>query len=131
MIVPLSMSRRSPKPTERPRNVHTAAAAVVVLLLLGGSLIVAAVRRSRATASASNAFCCDNLPARFLAVTATSHPSSSASVSITGMVWIPAGEFTMGTDDPSAYAPEHPAHRVRVSGFWMDETDVTNAQFAE
>jgi formylglycine-generating enzyme len=44
-----------------------------------------------------------------------------------GMVWIPGGEFTMGND--RALPTERPAHRVRVDGFWMDETDVTNAQF--
>jgi formylglycine-generating enzyme required for sulfatase activity len=46
------------------------------------------------------------------------------------MVWIPGGEFTMGTDDPQSYPPERPAHRVRVTGFWMDAADVTNAEFA-
>lgn len=46
-----------------------------------------------------------------------------------GMKWIPAGEFTMGTDDLNSMPNERPAHRVRVSGFWMDETPVTNAQF--
>jgi formylglycine-generating enzyme len=46
-----------------------------------------------------------------------------------GMVWIPGGEFMMGTDAPYASRAEGPAHRVRVDGFWMDETDVTNAQF--
>src|ERR1700677_2914694 len=46
-----------------------------------------------------------------------------------GMIWIPGGEFTMGSNDPIAYRVETPAHRVRISGFWMDETDVTNAQF--
>jgi formylglycine-generating enzyme len=46
-----------------------------------------------------------------------------------GMAWIPGGEFTMGTDSPIGWADEKPAHRVRVDGFWMDETDVTNAQF--
>jgi formylglycine-generating enzyme required for sulfatase activity len=46
-----------------------------------------------------------------------------------GMVWIPGGEFMMGTDSKESYGAEHPAHRVRVNGFWMDETDVTNAQF--
>jgi formylglycine-generating enzyme required for sulfatase activity len=46
-----------------------------------------------------------------------------------GMVWIPGGEFTMGTDDPIGWADEKPAHWVRVDGFWMDKTDVTNAQF--
>ena len=47
-----------------------------------------------------------------------------------GMVWIPAGEFTMGTDDPTALANERPAHRVKLDGFWMDEHDITNEEFA-
>jgi sulfatase modifying factor 1 len=46
------------------------------------------------------------------------------------MVWVPGGLFSMGTDEEMAYPQERPAHRVRVSGFWMDETEVTNAQFA-
>jgi formylglycine-generating enzyme required for sulfatase activity len=45
------------------------------------------------------------------------------------MAWIPGGEFTMGTDDPRSFPNERPAHRVRIDGFWMDETAVTNAQF--
>jgi len=31
---------------------------------------------------------------------------------------------------PTCRRVEHPAHRVRVNGFWMDETDVTNANSA-
>src|SRR3954454_19900144 len=46
-----------------------------------------------------------------------------------GMAWVPGGEFTMGTDDPEAAPAERPAHRVSVDGFWMDVTEVTNAQF--
>ena len=34
-----------------------------------------------------------------------------------GMVWIPGGEFTMGSDVPDALPAEHPAHRVRVDGY--------------
>jgi formylglycine-generating enzyme required for sulfatase activity len=45
------------------------------------------------------------------------------------MRWIPGGEFTMGSDDPRSPSNERPAHRVRVSGFWMDERPVTNAEF--
>jgi formylglycine-generating enzyme len=48
-----------------------------------------------------------------------------------GMAWVPGGEFTMGSDDPQAAPAERPAHRVRVDGFWMDTTEVTNAQFRE
>lgn len=46
-----------------------------------------------------------------------------------GMVWIAGGEFHMGSDLPESNPNEQPAHRVRVDGFWMDETAVTNAQF--
>jgi formylglycine-generating enzyme required for sulfatase activity len=56
-----------------------------------------------------------------------------------GMVWIPGGEFSMGCKDPrsipngghDAMADARPIHRVYVDGFWMDKTDVTNAQFAK
>ncbi len=48
-----------------------------------------------------------------------------------GMVWIPGGEFTMGTDGESSLADEKPSHRVRVDAYWMDETEVTNEQFRE
>ena len=44
-----------------------------------------------------------------------------------GMVWIPGGSFTMGSD--GHYPEEAPAHRVVVEGFWIDRTPVTNAQF--
>ena len=46
-----------------------------------------------------------------------------------GMVVIPAGEFTMGTDEARAMPNERPARRVKVEGFWIDRHDVTNAQF--
>ena len=46
-----------------------------------------------------------------------------------GMKWIPGGTFMMGTDDRESYGPERPAHQVKVSGVWMDETEVTNSEF--
>lgn len=48
-----------------------------------------------------------------------------------GMVWVPGGEFTMGSDAPCERRNEGPAHRVRVGGFWMDRHEVTNARFRE
>ncbi len=55
-----------------------------------------------------------------------------------GMVWIPGGEFSMGAQDApdmnmvgmQATRDSRPIHRVYVDGFFMDKTDVTNAQFA-
>ncbi len=46
-----------------------------------------------------------------------------------GMRWIPGGEFVMGSDAPDAWPDEQPAHRVRVDDFWIDEHEVTNAEF--
>ncbi len=58
------------------------------------------------------------------------HRRPAAAVSTERMVWIPGGEFTMGTDSELAWPNETPAHRVRVDGFWIDATEVTNASFA-
>ena len=78
-----------------------------------------------------------------------SRPSASISVPTTsivkppgparaGMVWIPGGDFAMGSEatcggaslcSPDTVADAQPIHRVHVGGFWMDETNVTNAEF--
>ncbi|PWT76666.1 MAG: formylglycine-generating enzyme family protein [Bacteroidetes bacterium] len=57
---------------------------------------------------------------------------------IKGMVWIPGGEFSMGGVNPvgmqdggnQAMNDARPVHRVYVDGFFMDESEVTNAEFA-
>lgn len=46
-----------------------------------------------------------------------------------GMRWVPPGEFTMGTESGLGWPDEGPAHRVRIDGFWIDEHEVTNAEF--
>lgn len=46
-----------------------------------------------------------------------------------GMVWIAGGTFVMGSDAEDAWPAEHPAHPVEVDGFWIDATEVTNAEF--
>ncbi len=47
-----------------------------------------------------------------------------------GMVWIPGGEFEMGAAEQCNTNDAQPYHHVSVKGFWMDETEVTNNQFA-
>ena len=50
------------------------------------------------------------------------------------MVFVPAGSFQQGSEidvDPDTYTiNEGPIHEVYLDGFWIDETEVTNAQFA-
>ncbi|WP_296697860.1 formylglycine-generating enzyme family protein [Algoriphagus sp.] len=50
---------------------------------------------------------------------------------VEGMVWIPGGEFVMGTNEADAYAAEKPAVDLKVNGFWMDTHEVTNAEYQE
>jgi eukaryotic-like serine/threonine-protein kinase len=48
------------------------------------------------------------------------------------MVYVPAGEFLMGSSpaDTEANDNEKPQHRVYLDTFWIDRTEVTNAMFA-
>jgi len=48
-----------------------------------------------------------------------------------GMVWVASKTFTMGAkvDDKYAMPREKPAHEVRVDGFFIDITEVTNKEF--
>ena len=54
-----------------------------------------------------------------------------------GMVFIPGGVFKMGGDaglmsgGSQSHGTSYPVHEVYVDGFWMDETEVTNQQFAD
>lgn len=43
------------------------------------------------------------------------------------MVWIAGGKFVMGSSD--GQEDERPVHEVELDGFWMDTTEVTNAEF--
>ncbi len=45
-----------------------------------------------------------------------------------GMVWIAGGEAMLGSQNGDRDAP---LHKVRLTGFWLDATEVTNAQFAQ
>ena len=45
------------------------------------------------------------------------------------MIWIKGGTFSMGSDKQSNTNDALPYQFVKVDGYWMDETEVTNAQF--
>jgi formylglycine-generating enzyme required for sulfatase activity len=61
----------------------------------------------------------------------TSKPATQVRVSeVDGMtmLYIPAGEFTMGSDE---YTPKTaPAHRVHLDSYWIDQTEVANEMYA-
>ena len=65
------------------------------------------------------------------------HSASAPGALPEGMVFIPAGEFSMGSLDPTEMYcggdqpmdDARPLHRVYLDGFFMDATEVTNEQF--
>jgi formylglycine-generating enzyme required for sulfatase activity len=62
-------------------------------------------------------------------------PSKTAT---TDMVWINGGQFTMGSAETTSamcsggapFVDAQPLHQVRVDGFWIDSTEVTNDEFS-
>jgi len=75
-------------------------------------------------------------PSDFLAT--VPNPAQPPGSAPDGMVWIPGGEFSMGSNVESESmcglsgltADALPVHRVYVDGFWMDRTEVTNREYA-
>ncbi|MGV8025596.1 MAG: SUMF1/EgtB/PvdO family nonheme iron enzyme [Anaerolineaceae bacterium] len=45
------------------------------------------------------------------------------------MMYVPAGEFLMGSED--GYSDEIPVHTVYLDAYWIDQTEVTNAQYQQ
>ena len=76
----------------------------------------------KAIPSKDSLSCCSKLPPRFnvFGMKVDKHD---------GMVWIPGGTFIMGGNNSQARKDEYPNHKVQVSGFYMDATEVTNEQF--
>ncbi len=49
-----------------------------------------------------------------------------------GMVFIPMGSFTIGSNDQDvAWAINSPTKTVSVDAFWMDQTEITNNQYRQ
>src|SRR5215217_2224917 len=77
------------------------------------------------------------LACTFFAAFRTSGQEVSAATAPVGMVWISGGEFSMGAAVNGHGSCEmampsndaEPIHRVKVDGFFMDKTAVTNEQF--
>jgi formylglycine-generating enzyme len=120
------MSRsRAPKTASRGRKTAVLAASILVALTAAASWSRYSQRRALPAGDAAFGPTIPN----------TQAPPGPAPP---GMVWISGGEFSMGAQDAPGQDPvamratgeSRPIHRVYVDGFFMDATDVTNAQFA-
>ncbi len=72
--------------------------------------------------------CESNLPNSFSSSNSNQQIKTAGS-SAEGMKWIQGGDFLLGASDNEGRPDEYPQRRVKLDGFWMDETEVTNAQF--
>ncbi|WP_347839222.1 formylglycine-generating enzyme family protein [uncultured Draconibacterium sp.] len=75
-----------------------------------------------------NSCCQPDVTSRFMVVSDTTiiKPQPAGTE---GMIFIKGGTFNMGADNNQARADEYPKHPVKVHSFWIDEHEVTNAQF--
>lgn len=74
---------------------------------------------------------CKHEPSKSVKNTFYTTPSTINKTSHRNMVFIKGGVFEMGADNNQADSDEYPKHKVTVDGFWMDCTEVTNAQFEQ
>ena len=81
------------------------------------------------TAKDSMISCEQNLPSRLSVKNNDSLIVAGETGSTEGMVWIKGGEYMMGAADGEGRPDEYPQHKVKLDGFWIDITEVTNAQF--
>jgi len=73
--------------------------------------------------------CCLKTPSRYGVATPSAQFANSADSSTKGMVLISAGVYEMGGDNAQASADELPKHTVALDSFYIDITEVTNAEF--
>jgi formylglycine-generating enzyme required for sulfatase activity len=131
----------SPKAGTTPPRARRWIAVAVILIATAAGITFAMLTREHATPEGRPAPVAEmavRAPAFAPTVANTSSPPAPAPE---GMAWIPGGEFSMGAADPlaqdanivgmKATEDSRPIHRVRVRGFWMDKTEVTNRAFAK
>src|SRR5262245_39930174 len=131
--------RPAPAPAAPARRLGPATIAVALVVVAGAAAIAISAMRSKPVAATTAAPATP--PAAGSVFTRTvANASTRPGPAPEGMVWVPGGEFSMGAADPMgvddndvgmrATTDSRPIHRVYVDGFWMDATEVTNAQFA-
>lgn len=113
----------------------------LIALFLGAGVLVVSCNETKKTevtdaqqqdktTDTTNASCHTGLPNRFTTASLDSVSGQKQPLSLENMVKIEGGEFLMGAPDDKGRPDEYPQHRVKLSSFYIDKTEVTNAQFA-
>jgi len=124
-------------PVEKRSSRKVVIASVVCLAVIGSAYAIN-ISRSKAPTTVEASTSCDPAKHPALATETDSigvfEPPLIDDASVPGpapegMVWIPGGEFSMGSEAPEM-PDARPFHRVALDGYWMDQTEVTNEEFA-
>lgn len=100
----------------------------IAFSLLPFSFCTDGAQQNALSATDSTAYTCMPSAQRFTTTENKASVTSELQI-MDGMVLVPGGTFSMGGDNNQAAADEYPKHQVTVDSFWMDATEVTNAQF--
>jgi sulfatase modifying factor 1 len=105
-----------------------------ILYLLGLTILLSCQSKEEKKVVAKHlqdslASCEAKLPNRYATVSDTSNIKANK-VNHKGMVFIPASTYLMGASDQEGRPDEYPQHQVKLAGFWIDVTEVTNESFA-
>src|SRR5678816_3418872 len=132
-----TMRRQNHRRATNGRNVIVVVIALAAVGLLAWWLLRSQPVRNTASSTTRSLPATPNAQPNFEATIANS--TSAPGALPEGMVYIPGGEFSMGSLDPVATEmfcggdepmnDARPIHRVSVDAFFMDATEVTNAEF--
>ncbi|MEO6638562.1 MAG: formylglycine-generating enzyme family protein, partial [Ginsengibacter sp.] len=111
------------------KNLHTRIAVVIISTFSAVVISCNSSPTDVTQVTRDSAHSCMQVPLRFGSKMDTSSVQYNGDTSVTGMVWIPGGVFEMGGDNDQASPDEYPKHSLQVSPFYMDITEVTNAEF--
>ncbi|UCG25942.1 MAG: SUMF1/EgtB/PvdO family nonheme iron enzyme, partial [Chloroflexota bacterium] len=134
-----------PQPRRRQIEQRTILALVAILLLIGGAVIGLTVASLTPAAQEQQVAATATLRSQIVAaltaittVTATPAPSATPiptpaplidEQSGAKMIYVPSGSFRMGSDETEP--DEAPSQIIRVDAYYLDETEVTNGQYAK
>jgi eukaryotic-like serine/threonine-protein kinase len=132
---------------------------IVIMVVIGSKVFAIWSGRGDATTGGGNSFAASNLPAQMTQFTETLPPTEiptatieytptiAATATVTStptlepgtvminpideaeMVYVPAGEFVMGSEDQEANGNEGPRHKIYLDAYWIYKYEVTNEQY--
>jgi formylglycine-generating enzyme required for sulfatase activity len=103
----------------------------------GGEGPLAMLATETATATVTPTVTITSTPTKTPTITPTAEPTLGVgSVMINEkdgaeLVYVPAGEFLMGSEDSDAWDDEAPEHTVYLDAYWIYKHEVTNAQYRQ